>query len=246
MTITIRNITKPGFYPAISASSIAVKANDVTIQAPRVDGASQVLYGIDIKKDLLRRYYKRTKIVSADIQGAQNKGVLGAYMNITGTQDAPTLIHDIGQDGVYFAGDFCRVEWTKISRLGNPGVAGDPTPHADGIGITVGTGHAIANVHFELPHEPKQGFHSNACIYIESDFGPIGTVDINSCILDGGLYSLFCVVGKYGPPEYVRVRNCKFLRHYYKTPVNWNLSNLPSWLDIDESNDFSESTQYQP
>lgn len=253
MTIAVTTISKAGTFSGITANSIAIKADGVNILRPDVDGIAQVLYGIEQKRNVLGRYYKKTRVESPHIRNVANKGILfpGDFGIVTGSKDEPAEIHNCGQDGVFLGpGNYGKVEWANIHHLGDARfISGSALPHADGVQITGGTGHVITQSWFDLPHTPQQGFYSNSCIYIESDFGPIGKVTINSCELYGGLYSLFIqATGKYGPPQLVEVFNTKFKGGTYYRPdqhpgwTNWKLDKLPSWLHIDKSSCTFEDT----
>lgn len=231
MAGTVRVLKASGTYPPTTyAGGLRIDADDVTVQRPVVHGGGGVNYGIQIGRRVNGAYYENARLVSGKVDNAIKKGVYGANFAAIGTLTDPFVVSECGQDGFFISGSHTHIERAHVHHLGKAAYS-SPTqpPHADGAQITAGDDHYIGKTFFELPHQHALGYDSNSCIYIESDFGPIGHVVIEEAILDGGLYSLFIVEGNYGPPDAVELVNCEF-RRCWNASINWDLDNLPPWL----------------
>lgn len=252
MALTFRTISSPGNYPDLDASGIAVAADGVTLQRPKVTVPTSPstllptqLYGIEQKRKFLlgvpTGYYKRLGVLGQGfVSGAKNKGVLapGKDFVLVADPTTPFEISECGQDGIFLSGDNFHIEGAKIDKLGV--LAWDPNPHADGIQVAGGYGvisQCFINLERDLAH------NGNACVYVESDIRKILDVHINSTVLlgSGTNYSLFIQgPGKYGAPRLVRVFNATIKRGRFgwlnwgdNSGTTWVPKNLPRWLEVD-------------
>lgn len=147
---------------------------------------------------------KLTLFEGCTFRGALNKGLLGSWFAARGC-----TFEEIGSDGISVVGDYVEISRCTFRRLGTT-----PGAHSDAIQVMRGSNVRIVRNVFDVPHG-VDGLASNACVYIEPDFGPISRVSVVGNRLDGGLYSVWALPGNHGLPKDVVIRRNAFGRHFY-------------------------------
>lgn len=208
---------------------VVVRAKNVVLRRCKID-AGYAYYGIEARGPRLF-----LSIEACEVRNASHVGILCEW-----TQVLSTLIEHC-QDGIFTdLGGHVRVAGCTLRNLGWDPLRG----HADGIQIMGGGDIWIVGNTLTLPHtwNGKTGNVSNSCIYIESTWEPAPhRIFVLNNVLDGGLYTVWCLNGPGGMPQEVHVAGNTFLRYYFASKV----ISPPAAAEL-EDNDFSMAVRFRP
>ena len=204
-------IDKPGTYTDVEAESIIVRADEVTLIRPHVDGKwkDDNPYGIQVAYRKDGRPYGRCEIRGGEVTGAWRKGILCQLTYIRGVE-----IHHCGSDGV-----FCNlpgavvVRETHIHHLGRDegasseqqaahqdrtGKPGSGWIHGDGIQVPGGKWYSFRDNKIEMRHGYGDYHSANAGIFVKGDFDDVRNLDVIRNEISGALYNLRIMDGNRG------------------------------------------------
>lgn len=214
---------------------INVKANNVIIDACKVD-ARNGNYGINnVFEDSNGNPFKGLRVLNTEIMNAQSALV---YVHFAVVRKCH--LHEGGGDAMKIeTGGNTVVERCLMHHTGkNPGA------HADGIQIRGGENILIAynRINYSIL-DNELGYETNAAIMAGSELTPLKNIQIVNNYLNGGNYTVYMTDSGHGEVTGINISNNLFGRNYRFGVLNasqnntWNIDgnlwyDTLEWMDI--------------